>query len=99
MDSNENCGRNSTWKIPAAYGPVLRKMSKRHNFAIFGRSPKSHSLYDYGTLYKVWMNQMEITRGAVLKIVKLEMFQSAPNDPKLNSKNRTSQVPSSICAL
>ncbi len=51
-------------KIPAAYGPVLRKFQSAIIFAIFGRSPESDSLYDYHTLYKVWMNRMKIGRGA-----------------------------------
>ena len=34
----------------------------------------------------------------VLKIVKLEIFQSAPNDPKPNSRNWASKVPYT-CAL
>ena len=65
MDSNENCGRNSTLKIPAAYGPVLRKISKCHIFLQFlADRQKSDSLYDYDSLYKVWMNRMKIGRGA-----------------------------------
>ena len=38
MGSNENCGRNSTLKFPAAscaYGPVLGKISKCHIFFSF----------------------------------------------------------------
>ncbi len=83
MDFNKNCGRNSTFKIIAAYSPVLTKNSYAIFYAIFGRSPKSNSLYDYNTLYKVWMNRMKSGRG-VSKIVKLGILQSAPNDPKPN---------------
>ncbi len=60
MESNENCGRSSTLKIVVAYGPALRKFQNAIIFAIFGRPPKSDSLYDYDTLYKVWMNRMKI---------------------------------------
>ncbi len=63
MDSNENCGRNSTFKIPNAYCPVLRKISKCHKWQI---AKKSDDLYDYDTLYKVWMNGMKIVTGAEL---------------------------------
>ncbi len=64
MDSNQNGGINSTLKIIAAYGLVL-KISKRHHFCNFlADRQKSGSLYDYDTLYKVWMNRMEIGRGA-----------------------------------
>ena len=38
MGSNENCGRNSTLKFPAAFGPVLRKKSKCHKFPFALRS-------------------------------------------------------------
>ncbi len=41
---------------------------------------------------------MKIGRGAVLKIVKLEILQSALNETKPNSMNRASKV-TSICAL
>ncbi len=61
---NENCGRNSTLKIIAACGPAYRIFQ---NAIIFGRLPKKvtacDSLYDYDTLYKVWMNRMKIGRG------------------------------------
>ncbi len=33
-------------------------------FAIFARSPKSDTLYDYDTLYKARMNWMKVVRGA-----------------------------------
>ncbi len=45
---------------------------------------KSDSLYDYDTLYKVWMNRMKIGRG--VEIVKMEILQSAPNAPKTKLK-------------
>ncbi len=41
---------------------------------------------------------MKIRRGAVLKIVNLEILQSALNDPKPNSMNQASKV-TSIYAL
>ena len=42
------CGRNSTLKIPAAYGPVLRKISKCHTFCNFWQiAKKSDNLYEY----------------------------------------------------
>ncbi len=86
-------------KIPAAYGPVLRKFESDISFPISGRSQKSDSLYDYDTLYEVWMNRMKIGRGAeFLNIVKLELLQSAPNNPKPNWSNRASKV-LFICAL
>ncbi len=65
--------------------------------AMFGRSQKSDSLYDYDTLCKVWMSRVKIVRGAE-KNVKLEILQSVPNDPKPNSSRRASKVPY-ICAL
>ncbi len=64
MDCIENCRKNITLKFPAAFGSVLRKMSKCHNFCNFWQIAKSDNLYDYGTLYKVWMNRMKIGRGA-----------------------------------
>ncbi len=36
---------------------------------------------------------MEIEEEAVLNIVKLEILQSAPSDPKSNSRNRASKFP------
>ncbi len=96
MDSNENCGKNSTLKNPAAYGPVL--ISKCHNFCNFWQIAKrSDSLYEYDALYKVWTNETW-ERSRVLKTVKLETLQSAPNDPKPNSRNRASIVPY-LCAM
>ncbi len=53
---------------------------------------KSDILYDYDTLYKVWINQMKIGRGEDFpKIVKLEILQSALNDLKQNSRKRASK--------
>ncbi len=100
MDSNRNFGWNSTLKIPAAYIFVQCWENKQNAIinAIFGKSPKSDSLYDHDTLYKAWMNGMKIGQSRFVKIVKLEILQSAPNDPKPNSWNRASKVPS-ICAL
>ncbi len=85
----------------AAYGPVLRKISKCHKFCKFWQmAKKSDSLYDYDTLHKLWMNRMNILRGdEFLKIVKLEILQSAPNDPESNPRNRASKVLTTICAL
>ena len=83
MDSNENCGTNSTLKIIAAYGP-LRNISKCHIFLQF------------------WPIAIlaEIERGAeFLKIVKFKILQSAPNDPKPNSRNWASKVPSISCTI
>ncbi len=40
MGYNENCGRNSILKFPAAYGPVLRKISKGHIFCKFWQITK-----------------------------------------------------------
>ena len=46
MGTNQNCGRNSTLKIPAAYRPVLTKISKCHFFFIFWQiAQKSNNLY------------------------------------------------------
>ncbi len=39
------------------------------------------------------MKTVEELRSSVLKIVESEILQSTPNDPKLNSRNRTSTVP------
>ncbi len=50
-------------QIPAAYCPVLRKFQSAIIFAILADRQKSDSLYDYDTLYKVWMNWMKIGRG------------------------------------
>ncbi len=42
----------------------IKKISKCHNFCNFGQiAKKSDSLYDYNTLYKVWMNRMKSGRG------------------------------------
>ncbi len=46
------------------------------------QQPALHHNYD--TLHKVW--------SRVLKILKLEILQSALNDPKLNSKNPVPKV-------
>ncbi len=46
-------------------GPVLRIFPSAIFFAIFWQiAKKSDSLYDYDTLYKLWMNRMNIGRGA-----------------------------------
>ncbi len=42
---------------------------------------------------KVWLKSDENWKmSRVLKIIKLGIWQSAPNDPKPNSNNRTSKV-------
>ncbi len=51
-------------KIPPAYGPVLRKFQSAIILQFLADRQKSDSLYDYDTLYKVWMNRMKIGRGA-----------------------------------
>ncbi len=43
-------------KLPAAYGPVLRIFQSAIIFAILADRQKRDILYDYDTLYKVWMN-------------------------------------------
>ena len=92
-------GEVAFWKIPAAYGPVLRKIANSIIFAIFGRSPKKWQ--PVRLWYLVWnLDELDKNweRSRVLKIVKLEILQSAPNDPKPNSRNWTSKVPYP-CAL
>ena len=44
----------------------VKEISKCHNFLEFlgDNQKKNGSLYDYDTLYKVWMNQMKIGSGA-----------------------------------
>ena len=87
--------------IPAAYGPVLRKLQTAIFFLQFlaDRHKKWQPVSDYDILYKVSMNRMKIGREqSFKKIVKLEILQSALNDSKPNSRNRPSKVPY-ICAL
>ena len=100
MDSHENYGRNSTMKIPAAYGPEVRKNSKCDNFCNFCQIAKKVTpcmimtpCIKFGWIgWKLWEEQR------FKKIVKLEILQSSPNDPKPNSSNRSSKVPY-ICEL
>ncbi len=69
-------GENRTLKIPAAYGPVLRKISKCHNFCNFWQiAQKSDILYYYDTctLHKVWLNRIKIETGA--EFLKLKNWQ------------------------
>ena len=40
VGSNDIFGRNSTLKLPAAYGPVLRKISKCHFFYFWQNAKK-----------------------------------------------------------
>ncbi len=48
---------------------------------------------DENTLYQVWMKLDENwERSRVINTVKLEILQSAPNDPKPKSRNRLSKV-------
>ncbi len=42
----------------------LRKFQSAISFAILADHQTSDSLYDYDTLYKVWMNRRKIRRGA-----------------------------------
>ncbi len=51
-------------KIPAAYGPVLRKFQSAIILQFLADRQKSDSPYDYDILCKVWMNRMKIRRGA-----------------------------------
>ncbi len=94
MDSNKNCGRNSTLKIIAAYGPVLN--SKCLIFCNFWQIAKKVTacviIYVFG-----WIG-WKLGEEQSFKNCKLEILQSAPNDPKPNSRSRASKVPS-ICAL
>ena len=100
MDSNENYGRNSTLKIIAAYGPVLRKNSKFHNYCNFWQIVKTV------TACMIMIPSMKFGRigwklgeDQSFKNCKIgNFFQSAPYDPKPKSRNRASKVPS-ICAL
>ncbi len=44
---------------------LLKEFSKCHNFWNFWPiAETSDNLYDYDTLYKVWMNRMKIGTGA-----------------------------------
>ncbi len=64
MDSNENCGRNSTLKIIAAYGPASGIFQISIGNYLLADHQKCDSLNDYDTLYKVWFNRMKIGSGA-----------------------------------
>ena len=57
-------------KTADAYGPVLSKFQSAIIYKFWQIAKKSDSLYDYDTLYKVWMNRIK-------KIVKLEILQRA----------------------
>ncbi len=94
MESNENCGRNSTLQIIAAYVPVLRKISKCHNFCNFWQIAKKVTACIIMIHFiKLGESDENLERSRVFKNCKMK-----PNDPKPNSRIHASKVPT-ICAL
>ncbi len=73
-------------KTAAAYGPVLRKFQSAIILQFLADRQKSDNLYDYDTLYKVWMNQMKIGRSTVLKNCKIGNFSKGTEWPQTKFK-------------
>ena len=84
-------------KFAALYGPVLRKIAKCHKHR--QKTNKQTNVTacispDYHTFHKIWLKLDEECGGSrILKTLTLEILQSSPNYPKLNSKNQTWKVP------
>ena len=80
-------GENSTLKFPAAYGPVLRKFQNAIILQFLADRQKRDRTYDYDILCKSLDESDENwERSIVLQIVKLEILQSVPNEPKTKLK-------------
>ncbi len=95
LRSDKNC-RSTVLKFPAPYGPVLTKFFKvPYNLQFWEITKKPQPIFphDQYTNNKVCLKSDENwERSRVLKLVKLEILQSVPNDPKPNSRNWASKV-------
>ena len=93
LDKN---GRSSILKFPAPYGSVLTKISKCHKIFKFQQiAKKGYSLNSLVTnILKIWLELNENWgSSSLMKILTSEIWQSATNDSKPNSRNRSSKVP------
>ena len=89
---------NSILKFPAPYSPVLTKMSQSTIFFLLWHITKKYWVIacipsNYHTFHKVLLKLDENWgQQQPFENLNIKILQSAPNDPKLNLKNRTRKV-------
>ncbi len=97
-DSNENCGRNSTDISSCICSCVKKKIQNAIIFFCNFWQKGKYRLYCpiiKLPCIKFGCNRMKLEEEqSFCSIVKLEILQSALDDPKQNSTNRTWKVPS-----
>ncbi len=83
MGPNENCRRNNTLQFPAVYDPVLRKISKSHNFPYALRSIIRFALQS--AIFKIF-HILGFPIDSHVKISKChKIFKTCPIAKKSNS--------------